>query len=247
MVAATLSVTETDELKALRAFLVSILPSDVPVILGQTNRVPEPKEDTYVVFWPISQPRLGTNYTTYEDNQIIGSIAGPVLTVTDLVQGTLGAGMTLIDGTVGVIAANTVIVDQISGSTGGTGTYTVSPTQVISSSLLYADVRKDLVATEWTVQIDVHGGRGANVARVIEGLFRSEVATAFFETQGLGMAPLYCSDPKQLPFINDQQQYENRWSMDAHMQFNPIIGTPQQFATEIEITTIEAGVVYTGP
>ena len=243
----TISLTESQELTALRAFLLSVVPVGVEVIRGQVNRVAEPVGSDFVVFTPIGQPRIGTNYTTYQDNQIVASITGTLLTVTDLVQGTLGAGMTLIDGTVGAILPNTVIGTQVSGSVGGTGVYNVSPSQTISASLLYADIRSDLVPTEWTVQLDIHGPNSSDTTKVIEGLFRSEVGTSFFAATGYDMQPLYCSDPHQTPFLNGEQQYEYRWTMEAHLHVNPVIGTPQQFATEIKIHTVEAGVVYTGP
>ena len=40
----------------------------------------------------------------------------------------------------------------------------------------------------------------------------------------------YADDPKQVPFLNAENQIENRWIVEAHIQVNPSITIPQQFA-----------------
>lgn len=60
-----------------------------------------------------------------------GSIAGTTLTVSTLASGALAAGQTLIDANGDVIVATT-IVSQISGPTGGIGTYVVSASQTVA-------------------------------------------------------------------------------------------------------------------
>ncbi len=67
-------------------------------------------------------------------NSFTGSIAGNVLTVTALTTGTIVAG-TLLTGTAGSgIASGTNIVGQLSGTTGGVGTYAIDvPGQTIPS------------------------------------------------------------------------------------------------------------------
>ena len=67
--------TEDDIFKAVGNFLQDILPEQTPavgptpavlfvVIVGQENRVPEPKEDNYIVMWPLRMPRLATNFVS---------------------------------------------------------------------------------------------------------------------------------------------------------------------------------------
>ena len=247
MVASTLSLTEFQELSALNAFLASVLPVGLPVIRGQVNRVAEPKSPDFVVYWPLRRARLSTNETAYQDNVVAGSIAGSVMTVTALVQteGPLSAGMLVTDGTAGEVAANTVIVGQISGSSGGTGAYSVSPApQSISGDTLYVGQRADLTPFEWTVQCDVHGPNAADNVQVVMSLFRSEVATAGFAASDYAIAPLYADEARQVPFINAEQAYESRWTVDLVLQVNPIIGTPQQFADELEVKTVDVDATY---
>jgi hypothetical protein len=66
---------------------------------------------------------------------VVGSISGNTLTVTSVVNGVLAVGNALTDGS-GVVMPGTVITGFVHGSLGGTGTYTVSKTQTISSETL---------------------------------------------------------------------------------------------------------------
>lgn len=61
---------------------------------------------------------------------------GTILTVTALSGGTLGAGQTLTDGTAGLVIIGTQILAQLSGSAGGTGTYSVSVSQSVVSEAM---------------------------------------------------------------------------------------------------------------
>jgi hypothetical protein len=99
-------------------------------------------------------------------------------------------------------------------------------------------LRTSQVSTEVTIQIDVHGPASADNAQAISTLLRSEYATIAFTQTGLAVQPLHAEDPRQTPFQNAEQQYEWRWTVDAVLQANPVIGTPQDFADEVEITPI---------
>lgn len=241
----TLNLTEAQVFTALRTFLLGAVASGTEVFRGEVNRVPEPKGDNFIVLWPILQVRRGTNETLFQDNIIVGSIVGTVLTVTGIVRGQLAPGEMLVDKG-GLIAVGTVLGMQLSGSLGGTGTYSVSPSQALASGTLYVGVRTDLTQTELTVQLDVHGKLSGDNVKVIESLWRSEYGTAALAASGFALAPLYADDPRQVPFINAEQQIEYRWTLDLHLQVNPVVGTPQQFADEVIVKTIEAGVVFTG-
>lgn len=246
-----LILTEVQTFTALRAFLLRVLPAGTDVVRGQDNRVPEPRVSNFVVMTPLSQPRLGTNRTTYFDDVVTGSIAGTVLTVSEIVrlQVALAPGMLILDGVWPTmnVTPGTTIVEQITGTPGEVGTYRITPTQTVASETMYIGTRDDLVSVELTVQLDVHGPNSGNNTRVIEGLFRSDYGVDVLASSGFDIAPLYCSDPRQAPFTNDSDQVEFRWSLDAHLQINPTIHTPQTFATEVEVSVIEAATEYTGP
>lgn len=97
--------------------------------------------------------------------------------------------------------------------------------------------RSDMQPISLTVQIDVHGPNSADNAQIVSTMFRSDWAVRQFATSGFDVTPLYAGDPHQAPFVNGEQQVENRWTFDAVMQCNPIVTTPQDFAGEVHVGT----------
>lgn len=243
MVPPLLDLTEEDIYLATWSFLTQSVATGTEVIRGQVNRVPEPASANFVVMTVIRRERIETNETSYRDYDVTGSISGSVLTVDAVGHGALESGM-LLRGTSGLIAVDTVVLGQLSGSAGGTGTYRVSGTQVIGSGVIYAGLRDDLVAAQLTIQLDVHGPDSTDNVTRISTLFRSEVGVDSFEASGFAVAPLYCNDGRQLPFVNAENQYEDRWVLEAVLQISPTVSTPQQFADEVEVTTIEVDTTY---
>lgn len=73
-----------------------------------------------------------------DDVSLTGSISGGVLTVTEI-TGTLVPNMQLFD-TAGLLANNTIVGTQISGTTGGVGTYNVTPAQTVASEAMTAAI-----------------------------------------------------------------------------------------------------------
>jgi hypothetical protein len=215
------------------------LPAGVDVVRGEVNRVPEPLVPNFVVMSQLSQPRMTTNIDEYNNNVVLASIAGAVLTVGAVLRGSLTPGAPLTDGTLQQIQVDTTIVSQLTGTPGGIGTYSVAPSQNLASSVLYAGLTSALVPAEWTVQLDFHGPLSADNATRAAALFRSEYGVDAFVSSGFDVTPLYCGDPSQRPFINAEQEIEYRWSLDAVMQINPVIGTQLSFADELQVTTVD--------
>lgn len=174
-----LSLTETQTLIALRAFLLSILPAGTEVVRGLDNRVPEPIGANFVVMTPVLRARLETNVVAFQDN------------------------------------------------------YPVS-----------AGLRTDLQPIRLTVQLDVHGPLAADNTQVITTLWRSEWATIQFAASGYDVTPLYAEEPKQLPYLNGEQQVEIRWVIDAVMQTNPTVTTTQDFAASLVAGVIDVDAEY---
>lgn len=158
----------SETIAALRAFLLSVLPSGVEVIRAQDNRVPQPLAADFVVMTIIGRGRLATNIVTYADG-------GPGL----------------------------------------------------------AQERHALQPTQVTVQLDIHGPESSNTVQIISTLFRDDYGCDKFTASGYDVQPLHCSEPRQSPFLNEQQQIENRWTIDAVMQANPVVTTPQDFADDL--------------
>ncbi len=233
----------------LGSFLQSIcVPAPLTIVrqLGGTasnsnNRVPQPIAADFLIMSSIGMPRLSYNITTYMDNIVTGAIAGTTLTVTSITKGNVPLGTLLFDGNnPQKVAPNTIILSQISGTPNGLGTYEVSVSQTVASETMYPGVRSDIAPAQWTVQLDIHGPNSMQNVRIIDTLFRSDYGTDYFNNAGFPGAPLYCSDPRQAPFENAEQQMEYRWVMDVNLDLYVTIGTPQQFASSVTVKTIQA-------
>jgi hypothetical protein len=197
----SVSLTDSAVFTALRSFLLNILPPPIEVIQAQDNRVPEPEAPDFVTMTPLRRPRLATNVDTPADAKFTGSIAGTVMTITEVVSGVMNIGATVYG--VGV-ASNTVVSEQTGGAPGGIGTYTVVPSQTLSSTTLSAGRIDIEQSTEVVIQLDIHGPNSADNTQVISTLFRDQYAVTQFS--GSGVTPLYADEPKQMPFINAEQQ-----------------------------------------
>jgi len=226
---ASLDILDTNIFTALRSFLLSVLPADTSVIKGQGNRVSEPEGADFVVMTPMFKDRLAFNIDNLVEALFTGSITGTVLTISAVSAGALVVGSSIYGPH---IAANTFITALGTG-TGGVGTYTVNNSQTAASESIQAGTNTAQQFTKVTIQLDVHGPNSADNAQIITTLFWDNYAVLLFAQSGFDMAPLYTSDPRQIPFINGEQQYEDRYIIEVVLEANPIVTTPQQFAVAL--------------
>lgn len=245
----SLSPTQSDINSTLRSFLLGLSLSctapqvkPIEIVLGQPNRVAEPAGSDYLVFTPILRKRLSTNVDGYVDAVFAGSITGTTLVIDSVTAGVLNVGATVFG--VGV-AVDTLVSSQVSGSPGGVGTYTVNNSQTVAPETLAAGSINFLQPTQVSVQIDVHGPNSADNAQTIATLFRDNYGVESFASSGFDVVPFYADDPKQIPFINAEEQLEVRWMIQAEMQANQVIaGVPQQFATSASIDVVSVDVTF---
>jgi hypothetical protein len=240
---ASINTTESQALTALRFFLTGILPTGTPIIRGLVNRTPEPSNTDFVVMTPLFQERLATNFDGYVTCFFSGSISGTTLTVSSITSGGLSIGSTIF----GAGVTTGTYITALGTGTGGIGTYTVNNAQSVSREGMQAGSKTVVQSTEITIQLDVHGPSSADNTQIITTLFRDEYGVnAFMQSSGIGIAaigtmtiggaeivPLYTSDPRQMAFINAEQQAEERWMVDVVMQVNPIVGVSQEFAVSL--------------
>ena len=237
----TVSPNQSDIQKALGKFMQAILPDDVEIMVGQPNRVAEPKAASYVVMIPTLRGRLSTNLDDFVDVRFVGAIAFDVLTVTELSFGVILSGATVFGEDV---AAQTRIVSQMTGATGGLGTYRVEPSQNVSSEVMAAGSTRVTQPTRVTQQIDIHGPGATDNAQIIATMMRDAYAVAAFAALNPHVSPLYAEDPRRLPFVNGEQQYEDRWVVDAHLQANQTVSVPQQAADVVDLTIVSVEATY---
>ncbi len=84
-----------------------------------------------------------------------------------------------------------------------------------------------------TYQLDVYGPNSNDNAQVIATLFRDDYGCAFLALYGV--QPLYCDDGQQMPLVNGEYQYEDRWTMSVVLQGNPYVSVPAQFADKVRV------------
>lgn len=96
--------------------------------------------------------------------------------------------------------------------------------------------------TQWNAQVDCYGDGAQDMALAICIALRSSYGCDALKASGA--QPLYTGDPRQLPFITGEDQYLERWSVDAVLQFNPSITVPQQFADELHVDLVEVDTTY---
>lgn len=236
--------TTQNAITQLGKFLRDVLPSGVEIMQAQVNRVPEPKGSEFVIMTPLRGDRLRTNVHTDEDARFTGSIAGTVLTVTEVQIGFVTIGRLLI-GT--GVAPNTKIT--AGPLNGGPGAYTVSVSQNLAERVLSAGAEDIEQGQKLTVQLDFHSADPlveGDMAATVSTLMRDAYAIRQFKSQtpDYGIVPLYADDPRQMPFLNEAQQYEWRWILECQLQANISISVPQEYADSAEVVVIDVDAAY---
>ncbi len=93
---------------------------------------------------------------------------------------------------------------------------------------------------EFVVQIDVYGEDASDRSETVATLFNDENALLWFTRLGSPVRPLFADEPRQAVFMNEKAQYEDRWSVDLHLQTNIEIATSQEFADQLEVNLVQA-------
>lgn len=96
---------------------------------------------------------------------------------------------------------------------------------------------------QMTIQCDVFGPGSADNAAVIEATWRSGYGCDKLAEYG-DMAPLYVETPRQMPLINGEQQFQDRWSVDLVLQVNQRLVLTQDFANELVAGVISVDAEY---
>lgn len=104
--------------------------------------------------------------------------------------------------------------------------------------------RQDTQATMVTIQVDTFGPLSADLAQLIQTLFRSDWGVDQFATSGFDVTPLYTSEPRQMKFWDESSQVRQRWSIDLMCQTAPVVTVPQDFAGELVVGIVEVDAAY---
>lgn len=90
-------------------------------------------------------------------------------------------------------------------------------------------------AVELTLQIDCRGESAEDWADILTTLFRDQYACNALAPV---CQPLYCDDARMTGFVDGEEMYEETWSLDLHLQYNPTVTIPQQYAKALELELI---------
>lgn len=223
---------------ALRSALVQILPFGMLIVQGQDNDVAEPKGD-FVVITVIRRERISTNVDTYQDCKFTGSVSGTIVTVGPIAFGTPTVG-NLLFGTGAV--QNPVIM-----AVNSNGTLTLSTPATTPTKALSCGVKSIQQSTRVVFQLDIHSpdmGRASDYAQAISTVMRDDTGALLLQASGLPISPLFADDPKQIPFMNKERQYESRYVVECHLQADQVITPPQEFADRVDVDRLPVDLFY---
>ena len=101
---------------------------------------------------------------------------------------------------------------------------------------------------DYSFQIDSYGVNAADWAMIMQVLFKSGPTAAFFEAWGQSNSftidPMFCDDATHMPIVNEEEQYEERWTLKPHFCVLLSVATPQQFMTEFNVNLINVQATY---
>ncbi len=93
-----------------------------------------------------------------------------------------------------------------------------------------------------TVQLDCYGPQSSDWSDILSTLLRDNVGCLALAPK---CQPLYADDPIRAPLTNAEAQYEDRWIVQAVIQYNPVTTTAQDYATVLgPVNIIDVEVSY---
>jgi hypothetical protein len=81
--------------------------------------------------------------------------------------------------------------------------------------------------TQVDMQLDCYGPASGDWATILTTLLRDNVGCVALAPT---CQPLYADDPIRSPLVDAEQQYEDRWILNARIQYNPATVTIRQYA-----------------
>lgn len=89
-------------------------------------------------------------------------------------------------------------------------------------------------SVEVRMQVDFYGVQAEARSRTVTNIWRSEYACERLTV----CQPLYVQSHNRHVYINDSNQYEDRWILDLGLQYNPQVTVTQDFADSAPVITI---------
>ena len=89
-------------------------------------------------------------------------------------------------------------------------------------------------SVEVRVQLDFYGAMAESRSRIVANLWKNHYGTDNMTI----CKPLYVQSRQRHPYINDSNQYEDRFILDLGLQYNPTVTHAQDFAEDASVTII---------
>jgi hypothetical protein len=97
------------------------------------------------------------------------------------------------------------------------------------------------------LQLDCYGALSQTWVTILQTLLRDDVgciALAGDDPTTPICQPLYTDEPIMVPLVDSEAQYEQRWTLTAQLQYDPIVTAPLQFANEVDLTVYDVDVEF---
>lgn len=86
-------------------------------------------------------------------------------------------------------------------------------------------------SVEVRVQLDFYGAMAESRSRIVANLWKN-----YYGTDNMTICkPLYVQSRQRHPYINDSNQYEDRFILDLGLQYNPTVTHAQDFAEDASV------------
>lgn len=95
--------------------------------------------------------------------------------------------------------------------------------------------------TQVEVQLDFYGAQAHDWAIMAETLWRDEQGCALL---GPTCQPLHADNAIQIPHVTAEDEFQERWTLRAFLQYNPVTTLPQQFADALQVDIINVDERY---
>lgn len=117
----------------------------------------------------------------------------------------------------------------------------VGRTRLATNTSRYIDssptmAKESTQATKVSFQLDCYGPASSDWAAILATLLRDEYGCTALAPE---MQPLFTDEPRMMPLVDGEQQYEQRWMVLAEMQVNATVSSPMEFFDQAEIGLVE--------
>ena len=119
------------------------------------------------------------------------------------------------------------------------------PSTAISDPLVQPQTEGLMMPTEYQIQVDAYGPTAGDLIQLLHTVFQSPNAFDYFASQSTqGVYPILVDAPREMPFVDGEAEYELRWVMDVHLQYNPTLTTSVQTASTVQVGIINVEAAY---